>query len=80
METRRTYVAVVEPLASRNTQILRTKTNDTHDDKWEEYNGRLYLGVYVGDYDSVLSEVADEFGINEENIALIDTDSDCCVL
>lgn len=84
MEARRTYIAIIEPFAVRNTQICRTDATDTTatgtDKNWENVQKPIYLGVYVGDYGSVLNEVVDEFNIDPENIDLIDADSDSRIL
>lgn len=78
---RRIYVAVIKQIAVRNTQICRTDTLTTGRDKsWEGFCRPIYLGTYVGDYDSVLDEVVDEFNIDPENIELIDADSDSRIL
>ncbi len=78
---RRIYVAVIKQIAVRNTQICRTDALTAKKDKnWEDFQKPIYLGTYVGDYDSVLDEVVDEFNIDPENIELIDADSDSRIL
>lgn len=73
----RKYVAVIESFAVRDTQYCQSDNCDQISGDWVDmYDGEIFLGIFTGIEKEVLREAAEYANTSENNIRLIDVNSD----